>query len=332
MRKGFKIKKLFVMLIFIFFMSISINISASTFSDSIIFKQAENEYIIYFKELTSKDFSFAFTNNNLSNDETLNYILNGKDGENGLSIAYINNTIYNDFFKGKEDTYIWIKSHGEYLYKNYKISLNDSIGQEVINFFKNTTKRIAINCTDKELITEEKDGVKYCSTRGKIIITDNPNAEYSYKLIKYTEESDCAKLINSMDNMEKSSNIIEVLINANEFSKIYNNFLEKEKLNNTWIKLENMQILEPEDCNTGEKYVLWIKKSLDNIEVFDIQILDTYKDCQKEFVKENQVIKTTSKLPVTYDNITLFFVLAIGTGVLIILLIMRKNVKVKDEG
>ena len=74
-----------------------------------------------------------------------------------------------------------------------------------------------------------------------------------------------------------------------------------------------MLIEQPADSKTGDKYIVLIKKDDGNNEVIDIQFLTCYQEYKEEYVKEKQVTKQTSKLPITYDSSLLFILLIIIT-------------------
>ena len=51
----------------------------------------------------------------------------------------------------------------------------------------------------------------------------------------------------------------------------------------------------------------------------------------KQYVTEQQVIKTTANLPITYDSIVLFVVLAVAVAIFAVLLIVRKKSKKESK-
>ena len=84
-----------------------------------------------------------------------------------------------------------------------------------------------------------------------------------------------------------------------------------------------MKIEQPADSKTGEQYVLWIKNDTKNI--VDVQFLTCFQDENKEFVKEENIVKTTSKLPITYDSVILFVILGVALVLLVMVIVAKKK-------
>ena len=120
MKKGFRNKNFFIILIFIFFIFIGGNVLAN--SENIVVKKSDYEYILYFENLKEKQFEFAFSNQESQQDSNLNYIINGKDSEKGLNIAYIDSNLYNTFFKNKTWVYNYYSSFKIYQSAKFKVA------------------------------------------------------------------------------------------------------------------------------------------------------------------------------------------------------------------
>lgn len=78
-------------------------------------KKSEKEYIIYVSNLIGSEFEFSFANKKDESKENLVFTNSALDQEdNGNNIAYIDETIYNNYFDGKKETYLWVKQGTEY--------------------------------------------------------------------------------------------------------------------------------------------------------------------------------------------------------------------------
>lgn len=320
MKNNILLKTFIVITLFIFV----ITINSMVLANSTFLKKSDKEYLIYLEGLLDKTFEFAFSNTSLDNDASLNYISNGQDAQNGNNIAYINENIYNQFFDGKKDTYFWVKSNGKYILKNQKLYLGNPITEDVLQVVKNTTKRISVDTTKQNVTTEERDGIKYTTTVGMVLITDDNHAEYFYNIVKLPATEDYANLLSLVNKINGSLDIITNLNSNVEFSNLYNKLIS-EITDEKWTKVEDMKILQPKDSKTGEQYVLWIQKNIDGIKTYDMQILTSYQNVEQQFTTEQQVVKETTKLPTTYDSIALFVILGIAIVALIILVVVKKK-------
>ena len=97
-----------------------------------------------------------------------------------------------------------------------------------------------------------------------------------------------------------------------------------------WSLVSDMRIDQPADSKTGDKYILWIRN--DSQEIVDVQFLTCFQNEDKEFVKDKNIVTTTSKLPITYDSIILFVILGVAVALLVIVAVMKKvNSKGKKD-
>lgn len=330
MKKKLLSKIIFTLLITIAVIAINSNVLATNENITILQKTAE-EYVIYLNSSLDKEFEFAYANEELNSDETLDYIKCAKDSEEGACIAYIDANLYEKFFKDAETTYLWAKSGENYLAKGIKLDLKDVVTEEIAQFADNTTKRISVKTDGKDVVTNVQDGIKYTTTTGKIEITDNEKAEYYYVMTNVTTSEEYSKLMELAEKINKSEalNTAERLNTIKEFYDLYSKLLS-EVNDDSWTKVENMQIAQPKESKTGDQYIVWIKQETASGEVNDIQLMTCYQDEDKEFIQEEQVIKTTSKLPITYDSIALFVVLAVAVVLFVVLIVVRNKNK-KDS-
>lgn len=320
------ISKIIVTLIIITsIIAISSNVFAAD-AEYTILQKSDAEYVIYLKSSLDKEFEFAYTNEVLTNDDGLDYIKNAKDSKEGLSVAYVDQNLYTKYFEGKDTTYLWAKSGENYIAKGIKIDLTSSITEKMVEFVTNTTKRISVNTEGRDVVEVEKDGIKYTTTTGKIEIKDDAKVPYYYVMTDITTSKEYANLMGLAEkiNNSTSESTVTKLDNSKEFYDLYSKLLS-EVNSNAWVKVENMQIAQPKDSKTGDKYVVWIKQENSNGTVYDVQFMTCYQEEDKQYVKEEQVIKTTSKLPITGDNIVLFVVLGVAVVLFAVLLIARKR-------
>ena len=105
----------------------------------------------------------------------------------------------------------------------------------------------------------------------------------------------------------------------NKFNTLYNKL--SSELPDTWTDVEDLEILQPEDTENGDKYVLWINDGT----VTDAQFLTS------KYVEEKITEKITTKLPVTYDNNTLLVVLAILVLAIVVVSFRIKSLKKEDK-
>ena len=320
-------KIVFTLLVTIAIIAVSGNVLAAN-EECTILKKTNEEYVIYVKASLDQEFEFAYTNKVLENDDELDYIKSAKDSEKGTAIAYVDSSLYTKYFKDAENTYLWAKRGTEYLAKGIKIDLSKAISEDMVAFVKNTTKRIAVNTEKKDEVVTEKDGIKYTTTTGKIEITADSKLQYAYVMVNVAnskEYADLVALAEKLNNMEAESNVTKIE-NSKEFYDLYEKLLS-EVDNKAWVNVENMQIPQPKESKTGDKYVVWIRQGNENNATYDVQFMTCYNEENKEFIKEDKVIKTTSKLPITYDSIALFVVLGIAVILFAVVLVVRNKSK-----
>ena len=318
-------KIIFTILMVVAILAISNNVFGASETYTVL-QKTDKDYVIYLKSALDKEFEFVYTNEVLENDEKLDYIKNAKDSKDGLMIAYVDSDLYAKYFEGKKATYLWAKNADGYIAKGIKLDFSESVTEKMVELVTNTTKRIKVNTDEKDVVEVEKDGIKYTTTTGKIVIKDAEQATYYYTMTDITKSEDYAKLMGLAEQINKlaSENTVTKLEKSKEFYDLYTKLLSQVK-EDSWVKAENMQIPQPKESKTGDKYVVWVKQENGTEKVCDAQFMTCYKEEDKQFITEEQVIVETSKLPVTYDNIALFVVLAVAVVLFIVLLVIRKK-------
>ncbi|MFU2363561.1 MAG: hypothetical protein ACM67R_07080 [Clostridiales bacterium] len=285
-------------------------------------KKSEKEYIIYVSNLIGSKFEFSFANKKDESKENLVFTNSALDQEdNGNNIAYIDETIYNNYFDGKKETYLWVKQGTEYKVEAEKINLKDALTEEDIQELNNATKKIPVKFGELNLPAETVDGVKITRRMGTINIEDNSETEYSYKMLKSTEESKVEELINLANEMNKldEKNTYDKLSIYGQFKSLY----EELKPSDGWNVAENNVIKQPQESKKGEQYLVWIK----NEQTTDVQIMTCNDDYTPEYENKKIINKVITKLPITGESLALY----ITAAILIVLIVTVAILKVKNN-
>lgn len=285
-------------------------------------KKSEKEYIIYVSNLIGSEFEFSFANKKDESKENLVFTNSALDQEdNGNNIAYIDETIYNNYFDGKKETYLWVKQGTEYKVEAEKINLKDALTEEDIQELNNATKKIPVKFGELNLPAETVDGVKITRRMGTINIEDNSETEYSYKMLKSTEESKVEELINLANEMNKldEKNTYDKLSIYGQFKSLY----EELKPSEGWNVAENNVIKQPQESKKGEQYLVWIK----NEQTTDVQIMTCNDDYTPEYENKKIINKVITKLPITGESLALY----ITAAILIVLIVTVAILKVKNN-
>lgn len=325
-------KKLFSKIIFTILMTVAIlaigNNVLAVNENITILQKTSDEYVVYLKSAIDKEFEFVYTNEVLEDDAKLDYIKSAKDSKDGANVAYVDSAMYEKYFKNAENTYIWAKSGEDKLALGIKVDLKTVVTEDMVQFVTNTTKRIDVNTESKEVVVVEENGIKYTTTTGKIEIKDDENVPYYYALTNIADSKEYADLMTLAEIINKSetASTVEKLDNTKKFYDLYEKLLSEIKADK-WVEVENMQVPQPKESKTGDKYVVWFKQVGASEEVKDVQFMTCYKEEDKQFITEEQVIIETSKLPITYDSIALFVVLGVAVVIFVVIFVVRKKQK-----
>lgn len=292
-------------------------------------KKSENEYMIYVSNLLDEEFKFAFSNESSADKEKLVFKDSAIDQiDNGKNIAYIDSEIYEQYFKDKENVFLWVKQGEEYKLEAEEVNLTSALSEEEIQAFNQATKKITVEVGEKELPTETVDGVKVNRKIGTINIKDDQTAAYSYKMVKATKGTNAAKLIelaNKMNELE-DKNIFEKLSVYSEFKTIYAK-LEPAVNDTKWTEVKEYIIEQPQDSKKGEQYLVWVKKDLKDTTITDVQIMTCKDEYTQQYENKEVIIKETTKLPITGDTIVLFVI----AGIILISIITVAVLKFKNK-
>lgn len=310
------------------------NIVSAQTENSIIVKQS-NDYIIYNEGIMKEEFTFAFGNS--KEKENLIFFPSAKDtnGEDARNVAYIDEET-KAYINETGDTFFFVKNkEGEYVIEAEKINLKEALDKQYV---EETTKRIKVDTTKTETQTQTIEGVKTETTKGKVVITDDAKAKYSYIIIKLptTGENDYTKLMNLAQKISNKEEVekLDLMEKLKLMESFYALYTEKEPKANdsSWLPVENLEIMQPEDSKNGEQYIVYIKSENGEKVAIDAQFLTSYDEYNELYEKETITIKETSKLPVTFDStITLIVIFAIIVVAIVIVLIVRKKASEKEE-
>ena len=322
------LKKSFVLLIVAIFAMMLLQFPVKAAEDDTNIVKTADEYLIYKQEFLEENFKFAFAKDKNINEQELNFINSLQDNE-GNNIAYVNEEIYNSCFLDSK-SYMWIQKNNEIVVKAEEVNLGNAITQENINYVSNTTKRIATEISE-ESREEEIDGVTKTTTVDTLNIIPEEGYTYEYQIVKPQEGSKYAEFFALSEEIAKiteDTNSYENIMKLNDFYNLYNALIPTE-----WEKVENNQIKEPEDTQTGEKYLIWLKATnASGEEITDVQFMTCEREENKEYIPEVIEKTTIVKLPVTFDfNMVLWILFAILVIAIIVLLIVRSKMSDKKE-
>ena len=300
-----------------------------------ILKKSDSEFILYLKNHMESEFEFSFSNDQPEDvvKENLRYRKSGTDSiEDGNHIVYIDSELYTTYFS--KLTYLWARTlSGEYFVEGIEIDLNDFVTDEDVEFINNMTEVIEVDTTNTLVTEEEIDDVKITRTIGKIDIKEEGTTYYQIVNLPASEEyNEFMEIAETIANNQIPSGFYERLEITNEFMKLYNQLVPAIEDAN-WIEVTDNTILQPEDSEEGEQYIVWLKNEQEGEETkIDVQFMTSFEDYKQEVINE----QITTKLPVTYDNPILFILLAVLVILFIVLLgiraiINRKKVNTKGE-
>lgn len=333
-------KLLGVLAIFLFIAIIPIAVLATNENVSVV-NSAEENYIIYVKGYTDKNFKYAFSNNANADPRgmDLSYI-NSISDLRGNQAAFIDAKTYEKLFKENQPIFMWAKDEEENLIlEGVQLDFMNSLTKENIDTVEKTTKRIAVEIAETKAATdstnpireEDVEGVKETAKVGYVKITDSKDATYYYQRIKTTDSAEIAKLMELSEKINEEYDGMDmyekVQINE-EFYKLYSKLVNEAE----WQEVTDKKIRQPETSVAGDKYIVFLKKVDSNQETtVDAQFLTAYDDYQPNVEKEQKITQETTKLPITYDSIALIVILAIVVIALAVVFIRMKKLNKNEE-
>ena len=298
-------------------------------------KKSNTEYMIYISDLLEENFEFAFSNSKETEKDMLEFKDSAKDQlENGKNIAYVDEEMYNKYFKDQKETFIWAKQKDTYKLEAQAINIAEALTEEEIQDLNKITKKIVVEFGKKELPEEvDKDGVKITRKIGTVEIKDSEDYKYEYILMKSETGKDTAKLIALAEEMNqlKDKNMYDKLAVYKEFKTIYEK-LEPAINNTKWAEVNGNIIDQPIESKENDQYLVWIKKYNKDENIVDLQIMTCLDENTPKYEDKEVVVKKTTKLPITGDNIALFVVAGIILFLIIVLVVLKlKNNNKQDN-
>ncbi len=285
-----------ISIIGIFFMvSCLLGISVSAANDEmVIVKQNESEYIIYLKNYLDDEFEFAFSNNKEEAVENLSFINSALDAnsEDANNIAYVDENTVSIF---ESTAYMWIKRGETIEVSAREININDNISKDALKSVGNISRMMPIKLEQQvveDTVTE--NGLKKTTIVG-IVKIENEYSNLKYQLIKRPTEGTDNELFALAEIIEKNdfTDVYTKVKAHKEFIRLcVQQFGELNEAD--WKNVENNIVYQPQDTQTGEQFILWLKADNNN----DVHFFTSYREEDEKWIKE----EFKQILPYTYDS------------------------------
>ena len=288
----------------------------------------DGNIVVYVDGLEKTEFDYALSDKADATEMELNYINSVTDDE-GNQVALITT----------EDLaeYLYIrKSDNTVTTIQLNVDVNTMFTQDKMALVENTTKRIATE-EDENLSSREevRDGITYTYTVGGLKITDDQNATYSYVMVNTSSNEDYNELQNLANGLnDNSKSMYEKIEIATDFYNKYNELISDANIENSWQEVKDMKILQNEDYENEEHYVVLLKKVAEDGTTYDAKFMTTDNRGTEEIIPAStQEVQTqeTSKLPITGDSIVLFVLLAALVIVAVVVFIRMKKLNKKAD-
>lgn len=314
--------KTLVLSIFMFVFAITIfssNVVLAASENNIsLVKTNESEYIVYVENL-NETFKYAVSNDNTT--EPTEYDISSLDVNNNNVVTIDLNTLT------EGDLYLWIKKADNEVITN-KIDLNDYISYDDVVNINQMTKKISVKNDDQEKTVTDSDNKTTTVITGKTVITDDNTKNYEYSLVKLpatdNQINELVSLIEQINTFENETDMYTVTTTYKNFLNMYNNIVDTIEFQ----KVENMEIMQPEDSYNGDRYVMLLKKLDGDVKIQDdIQVL-TCKRIEDEGVDKvvnQKEVEKAVKLPITGDNLALICGFVALVIALIVLFVIKKK-------
>ncbi len=285
----------------------------------------KGDYLIYVKDMADSSFEFAISAKENESELDLSYTKSVKD-EAGNQVAYVKEA---DKDNAK---YLYIK-HDEKT-NTYAIDLSKAFEQSRVENVETTTKRISTEVLKDQVIQEEvKDGISYKTTVQGLEITDPDKADYFYTQTKLPAESytELVQLADQLNGEYKNMSMFDKLVTAQKFDTLYQSLLQEQK----WNPVKDKKILQPEDAQNGDTYVVFLKKvAKDGRETYDVKIMQSSRkddENKKPEQTETKTVKETTKLPITGDSLAILIAFVVIVLAAILVGIRMKKLKEKKD-
>lgn len=231
----------------------------------------------------------------------------------------------------EEEVQVVLSNDGEVI---KSLDLTHDLDEEKVREVETTSSRIKTSIISEVIQNEEVDGVQKKVTVGGLKIENEDNATYYYTITKLPNEQ-YSELMNLALKLQKEEfenlSINEKIETEKEFYDLYENLKGKQQ----WIETKDMKILQPEDSENGDKYVVFLKSvKEDGTETIDVKFMVSNRedDEGKDQIETTRTVKETTKLPITGDSFILFIIFAIIVLAAVIVFIrMKKLQNQKDK-
>ena len=304
--RNLKNKIIFLVGMFLLILLLGLPVNAANENLQLV-KQSDTDFLIYINGHLEETFEFAF-----SNDETEPTVFceaATDEADGGNYIAYTN-----QYTTGK---YIWAKdSEDTYFVEGVELDFSSAIPKNELDAIQNVTNKIPVDTTRVQVEEKTVSGNKVTVTTGKVVFKNE--GDYRYQIVKLPGTSEYTELMDLAERISKTNSEADMYKKIGiytRFNDLYNKL--SSELTDTWTEVENQEILQPEESENGDKYVLWINDGT----IIDAQFLTS------KYVEEKIVEKITTKLPVTYDNNILLVIFAILVIAIIAVSIRIKGLK-----
>lgn len=294
---------------------ISNNVFAA--NENIQIVKTDTDNIVYVKGMEKKDFRFASSKEELDPDSLdLSYV-NALQDDDGNNVAVVDSDAKYLYIKNGETKVVELDL-GTALTKTEYADI-----EKITNRIK--TETIAINQKD-----EQVGEVKYEETVGGLKITDDANGEYEYSLVKLPADkySDLKTLVKELNDSYAQKDSYSKIEFAKELSELFAELVDDASFS----KVEDMQVLQPEDSKKGDEYVVLLKKTVDGKTTYDAKFMTSDRtEVEPEKYEKKEEVKSTALLPKTGDSLVLFIILAIVIVVMIVVFVRIKKLQKKDQ-
>ncbi len=309
-----------ILLITLFLTAISTVVSAQS-AKNIESISKDGTYLIYVEGMLDKSFQYATSEKpDLSIDSIeLNYIVASKDEENNNVVTLEN-----------EAKYLYVKE-GENL-TVIELDLTKSITNEDLEKVTNLTNTIETQIVNIEERNEKVEEVQHIETVGGLKIKEKGKYEYIIMKLPSINYNEIKEAINKLSE-NKELNKYEKIQIAKQINTAYTQIIEEANTEKMWQEVEDKIISQPKDAQKGDEYAIVLKKTVEDKNTYDIKFLVSDRQIEETKTEEiEKVIKTTVKLPVTFDTtITLILVLAVIIVAIVVVLIVRKRLNKKES-
>ena len=285
----------------------------------IILEKENGEKVIYINGIDTIDFKYAFSDNE---EENLNYLSAVKES-NGVNVATLE----------ANQTYKYMFIQEETNSSKVELSSARTITEEELKEIEELTKIIDVETTDSNRnVSKKEDGTTVTKTTGKITI--KPEGEYQYQMWEVLDKNNSSKelnetaveLYNQLSKLENATNMYEKLQIEITIRDDYKKLLDEAK----WEDATNKEIMQPEDSQNGEKFVVLIQEVKDGETVkTDVQFMTTAREDDEDVEYTNtvqsKVVEKKTKLPVTGENLILYIIFGVVIIAIIILAVRMKQ-------